>query len=339
MGEELTLLLQKELTDTLTPAERERLDYILQEWPPGHAIAKATRNIWEKTALYNYPDVPNTEEDFGRLLSAIHAATPPMAQPVRTIPFMWWKAAAALVLLLAAGVVGWHRWQANDPVAQITQVNIQTTPLLCQLPDSSSVWLHSGATLQYDSLPEIWSERVVHLTGTAFFKVTRRPENPFRVEMEDKTSVEVLGTSFLVSADAQDKNITILVEEGKVRFMAYPNHSGQVIQEGQRAVFDKKSSRIHVSKPPTLNELAWQRGGLSFVNTPLAQVCADIERYYKVKIELKNAALRQCSYTAPLNGASLEKVLNDLGWAFQLNVRQEKDGNLIILEGGNCPHK
>src|SRR5579863_965406 len=62
------------------------------------------------------------------------------------------------------------------------------------LADGSKVWLDAGSELKYP--PKFTgSERLVELSGEAFFDVAGNAERPFRVRIKD-AEVEVLGTFF-----------------------------------------------------------------------------------------------------------------------------------------------
>ncbi len=80
-----------------------------------------------------------------------------------------------------------------------------------------------------------------------------------------------------------DKTTTVLVRSGKVKFFPNATTQSPVLTANQKAVFDLASNTLRVSNAVSLNELAWQTGGLEFVKTPLSQVILDLEKYYHVK--------------------------------------------------------
>src|SRR5690606_27967693 len=83
------------------------------------------------------------------------------------------------------------------------------------LPDGSKVWLNAGSTLKY---PSRFSdgERIVEMTGEAYFSVIRDEERPFRVTSNGQ-QVEVLGTEFNVTAYPDDRETKTTLVEGSVR--------------------------------------------------------------------------------------------------------------------------
>ena len=65
-----------------------------------------------------------------------------------------------------------------------------------RLADGSTVWLHSGSTLTYDTRFND-KDRSVKLCGEGFFDIAKDPERPFTVEVEG-LKVRVHGTKFNV---------------------------------------------------------------------------------------------------------------------------------------------
>ncbi|MGY0036742.1 FecR family protein [Pedobacter sp. NJ-S-72] len=78
------------------------------------------------------------------------------------------------------------------------------------LSDGTRVWLNSASSLHF---PFSFSgaTREVYLTGEAFFKVAKNPDQPFIVHT-NQTDVKVLGTEFNVNSYNSNITMTSLVE-------------------------------------------------------------------------------------------------------------------------------
>jgi ferric-dicitrate binding protein FerR (iron transport regulator) len=127
----------------------------------------------------------------------------------------------------------------------------------------------------------------------------------------------------------------VVVRSGKVRFSPTAQTTGPVLTANQKAIFDHSAAQVRVSTLSSLNELAWQTGGLEFVNTPLDHVVVDLERYYGVKIALRNPAMSACPHSAPLTSQPIEKVLETLALTHQLKVKKMGERS-FELSGGIC---
>lgn len=66
------------------------------------------------------------------------------------------------------------------------------------LPDGSEVWMHTETSLQYESQMNK-DERIVNVTGEAYFDVAHDADKPFIVQTEGMRIV-VHGTKFNVDA-------------------------------------------------------------------------------------------------------------------------------------------
>ncbi|MFV0269028.1 MAG: sigma-70 family RNA polymerase sigma factor [Draconibacterium sp.] len=83
------------------------------------------------------------------------------------------------------------------------------------LSDSTRVWLNSESELRYPvTFPN--EKREVTLIGEAYFEVTKNIKQPFIVHSE-KQQIEVLGTSFNVTAYRNNEFIRTTLIEGRVK--------------------------------------------------------------------------------------------------------------------------
>jgi len=317
MGNELTLLLQKEFTGEITPAE----------------LAEELGVVWEETAAYTFPEPLESDKYFGQILQQISRET----VPAPVIPIqrnIWWRAAAAILVLVVATFF-WQQWSRNQAPTLLSLTNGSNDQQMIALPDGSTVWLRRGATISYPKQFNTQKNREVLLTGNAYFEVAHQPDHPFDVMLPQGEKIEVLGTEFSVNSLETDKSSSVLVKSGSVRFLPNAQQKGLVLTKGQKAVFDRQQSKVLVSNPVSMNELAWQRGGLEFVQTPLWQVIADLQNFYHVKIELSNAATRNCRYTAPLTRQPIEQVLQSLALIYKFDIRKTGE-HQFLLSNGYC---
>lgn len=328
---EYILLLFKRLSGDISPAEASLLSEWISQSPENERIVTEYTLVWEKSGSYSRQFSPNLEADFANIQAKIHAEERPVLR-VQTSNFKWMRAAAA-VALLAVAIWGYKQLNTSayyDAVASVEQVDKQ----LVTLSDGTQVWLRKGSSLQYAQSFAGKKERLVKLSGEAYFDVAHDPQHPFRVELASGAYVEVLGTQFDIqqSADAT----SVLVRSGRVKFS--PNSSSQapVLTANQKAVFNRKANTLQVTTAPTLNDLAWQTGNLEFVRTPLSQVVLDLEKYYNVKISLRNPAMNNCLHNALLHtGKPLKDVLDGLALTYQLKVQEISKGE-YTLSGGQC---
>ena len=83
------------------------------------------------------------------------------------------------------------------------------------LSDGTRVSLYPNSKLFY---PKNFTanERKVKLDGEAYFDVTKNPDKPFIIEAQN-TEIKVLGTSFNVNSNLNNKQVEVFVESGLVQ--------------------------------------------------------------------------------------------------------------------------
>ncbi|HAD11761.1 MAG TPA: hypothetical protein DCF33_04900 [Saprospirales bacterium] len=322
---EYLLLLQKKFSGEIQADELPKLEQWLSSSEQNQHLAEGLKRFWDKTEGYGKTFQPDLSRDFQKVQARIRATE---QAPVR---FSWSRALVRIAAAVAVLVVSLWSWNylSGPETMEILAASDQKSLIL---PDGSHVWLRKGSSLTY---PKSLSGpiRGVKLTGEGFFEVAHDPSHPFKVELATGGYVQVLGTEFDIRQEAT-KTI-VLVESGKVRFAPNANEEGPILTAGQKAEFNHNAGKITISKPASMNELAWQKGGLEFVGTPLWQVVKDLEQYYGVTIVLNNAEVRECPHSAPLTSQPIEKVLESLALTHQLTV--EKTGEKkYALSGGSC---
>lgn len=325
---EYILLLSKRFSGEITPAESALLDEWLSQSAENKQFAADIQRIWDHSEGYGKTFTPNLEADFQKVQARIRTTS---QTPMRaTLGQRLMRVAAVLVLLLVS-VWGWQQFSGASGTEVVITAE-HSDKKSAELPDGTRIWLRGGSQLSYANQ---WTgkERRVKLQGEAYFEVEHDPARPFKVELENGGTVEVLGTQFNIQQSSDQT--AVLVRSGKVRFSPNAKTAGPVLTANQKAVFDYSEAQVRVSNLSSLNELAWQTGGLEFVNTPLDQVVNDLEKYYSVKIALRNPAMNSCPHSAPLTSQPIEKVLETLALTHQLRVKKTGERS-FELSGGQC---
>lgn len=322
-------LLLKKWRGELTDAESDALARWERESPDATETARVLEFIWEESAAY-VPEMPEVDADAAFAAVRQKAGIGPRRRRLLS-PGQWLRVAAVFIGLVSAI---WLFTNTARKDAWETRF-AQTGVLENTLPDQSRVWLRSGATLSHPQQFKAQKRRV-RLKGDAFFDVNRREDQPFVVEIDGGGVVEVLGTSFGISASEGTDRVTVWVKTGKVRFQPDPGQQAVVLSAGERAVYLVKERKLINDQPGVANDFAWHNGGLAFDNMPLKKVLAEIERHYGVRIRLINPALGDCRYTASLvQQQPVEAELDALAFALKCRVIRRDDTH-FELSGGVC---
>jgi ferric-dicitrate binding protein FerR (iron transport regulator) len=144
-----------------------------------------------------------------------------------------------------------------------------------RLPDHSTVTVNAESKASYK--PLIWFiSRKVKLKGEACFDV--KPGSAFKVQ-SGRVRVTVLGTAFNVYARTGMYRIDCLSGQVKVR----AGENVTVLCPNMQAVFDERQFNVRNNVAPA-TATGWMHGQFVFVDTPLPEVVAEVERQYNIKV-------------------------------------------------------
>ena len=189
------------------------------------------------------------------------------------------------------------------------------------LPDGTRVWLNAASSIRYPTA-FAGNERKVEITGEVYFEVTPDALKPFRVDADRRSTIEVLGTSFNISAYNDETLLKTTLLEGKVK-VAAKNGPAQELRPGQQAQ-QAVSGNIVVSNDVDPAEvLAWKEGWFQFNQAALPEVMRQLSRWYDVEVK----------YAGPVPDRVFEgKIQRDLTLVQVLRIL-EKSGVHTKLEG------
>ncbi|MGF6928308.1 transmembrane sensor [Chitinophaga sp. W2I13] len=210
-------------------------------------------------------------------------------------------------------------------------INVLTTPRGGQfqvvLPDGTRVWLNAASSLSYPTA-FTGKERLVEVSGEAYFEVAKDAHKPFRVKISNQENyIDVLGTHFNVNAYPDEAAIRSTLLEGRIRFSAA---QAVVLSPGQQAVLTAGTQTPQVvNGVDTSAVMAWRSGLFNFEGQHLREVMRQLARWYNIEVvydqEVPDVVfggkiVRNVSLT------QLLKILTDAGIHFRL----EPGGKLII---------
>lgn len=151
------------------------------------------------------------------------------------------------------------------------------------LPDGSKVWLNSLSSIRYPTTFN-GKERRIELKGEAYFEVAKKANMPFKVNIEGKAEVEVLGTHFNINSYADEPAIATTLLEGSVRVTGLENRDSRLIEPGEQAQL-KKNGQLTLNKAVNVEQvLAWKNGIFNFDNADLPMVLRQLSRWYDVDV-------------------------------------------------------
>lgn len=235
-----------------------------------------------------------------------------------------WQAAAIILLVLSFGYLS-TQYLLNQPELIFATSGDEKKEVI--LPDGSQVHLNVNSEISY---PEKFrrSSRKVNISGEGFFKIVRDPDKPFAVNISDRATVEVLGTSFNIEAPLKGKATRVQVVEGSVAFYTMgEKESRAILKKGDQA--EIYQGQIVLNSAPDPNFLSWQTGILYFRQSLITDVVDQLERYYNREIILDENIPGDLLFTSTIDNQKLEDVLEEISLVLELTITYNPD-NITI---------
>jgi transmembrane sensor len=145
------------------------------------------------------------------------------------------------------------------------------------LSDGTKVWMNAASSLKYP-VYFAGNDRKVELTGEAYFEVAKDASKPFRVIVNNRTTVEVLGTHFNIMAYDDEPYLNTTLLEGSVKI------DKSVLSPGQQARINSYGEINILNDVDTAETVAWKNGRISFDNADIRTIMRAVSRWYDVDV-------------------------------------------------------
>jgi ferric-dicitrate binding protein FerR (iron transport regulator) len=203
---------------------------------------------------------------------------------------------------------------------------------ITDLPDESKVTLNEKTKITFPEKFES-EERAVELSGEAFFEVERDEDKPFLVHAHNAV-VRVLGTSFNVRAVEEETEISVTVEEGKVRLSDEEDIAFVILEKNEKGIFNRDTGHIEKYEKSEGGEMFWRSRTVMFRDTELSIVFETLEKLYDTEILTKNKDILSCMLSAKFQDMNIEEILDKIAINFNLTI--EKNDSTFEISGDGC---
>ena len=215
-----------------------------------------------------------------------------------------------------------------------------------QLPDGSVVTLNAGSKINILKNFGV-SNRDVFLEGEAFFDVKHNKDLPFVVHTLTM-DVKALGTVFDVKAYPGDVVTETSLVSGRVEVTLKKEHDRKVVlYPNQKVEWQLREAKVDPSpkglisgvnaiKQITKNdvgdleETAWTQNKLEFSDKSFEDIAELLERWYGVKIEIKDDTVRHYHFTGVFEREKLANVFLVLKESRSFNVEIKNEEPMTV---------
>ena len=168
------------------------------------------------------------------------------------------------------------------------------------LSDGTKVILNAESEIRFPVV-FVRDERVVEITGEAYFEVARDAEHPFTVKTPASVT-QVLGTSFNVRAYDDELSEKITLVEGKVDISRQDNGNQTItLSPGEQASVSGTGGEIQVEQVNIAYYTAWKDGRFIFRDERLEDIVRNLKRWYQFDVEYLNEDTKDMRFGATLD--------------------------------------
>ena len=221
-------------------------------------------------------------------------------------------------------------YQSQDSANQPTETIYNTVNVprgerfSLALADGTKVWLNAESHLTFP-VNFVEDERMVRLSGQAYFEVAKDSLRPFIVETEGMRT-EVLGTEFDV-ANYPDNNHVVLVE-GSVRVSAFDQKT--VLRPNQQAVLDSAARQLAVQDVDARALTQWKDGILRLDNQTFDEMLGKLSRWYGITFINRASVSPSDRFNGKFYREDIEEAMHVISLSAKIRYVTRQD-TIIIL--------
>lgn len=322
-------LIVKELSGENSVEDQKKLRTWLTEDNENQKVYDSYQATWDEMDLVNGKSTREIDLEWSRLENEIDFETSTPKAIQRSLLGNVYRYAAVILFVVFSGYAVYFFLNTQGTEQMVAEVQIQEV----ELSEGSTVTVNSKTKLTY---PKNFKkdQRVVSLSGEAFFEIAKDSQRPFIIHAGE-IQVEVLGTSFNVKAYEDQNEIEVSVASGKVAVYRPENPEEKVVLiKGQKAIFYKSNTKIEASVNDNINFDAWKTKQIIFEDTSIPEVVRIINEIYKSDLVLVGTQLNECPVTTTFDNQSLDSILKVLESTLDLKIEQK--GKTFEISGEGC---
>ncbi|WP_121811630.1 FecR family protein [Mucilaginibacter kameinonensis] len=262
--------------------------------------ANETENAIVEAWYKSYQNESNQQlpqEERERIKNNIHAGIKAAIAQQRNRSWYVYRIAASVLLVSGLSLAAYFVIRNKLPQNQTFTI-IQTHAgevRQITLPDSSVIWVNAASRIR---VPASFNEdiRQVYLDeGEAFFKVKHDATKPFRVNAA-VLKVQVLGTSFNISAYKQMPFIKVVVATGKVS-VSHGDKTLSVLTPGQQLTYLPAKDTYSNEQVNIENSQSWKDGNTSLNQAGFDELALVYKNLFNINLHAGNARAKGYRFT------------------------------------------
>jgi hypothetical protein len=209
---------------------------------------------------------------------------------------------------LDSGRIVYSQAESTKEAIEYHKINVpRNGEYFVQLSDGTKVWVNSESSIGFKSRFD-GKQRIVELSGEAYFEVAKNPDQPFIVRT-DNMDIRVLGTHFNVKAYPDEEYTYATLNEGKIR--VNKGELNEILAPNQQLALNNSTNEFSKQEVDASIYSAWVKGKFVFKDEKLEDILIALSRWYDIKIFYENARLKEDKFSISVNRYDDINVLLD----------------------------
>ncbi|MBK8806885.1 MAG: FecR domain-containing protein [Bacteroidales bacterium] len=285
----------------------------------------AYKLIWEKSSK---SEVFNEDIAWKRLENSLFKNTKHNKQVGSKVFSIKHLSIAASVAILVVSYL-FYFMKDNEKQIDLTQVisTAEKQQKQQKLEDGSLVCLNQNSEFHFANSYSDLKQRLVKLSGEAFFEVAPDAEKPFVIETPNG-KIRVVGTSFNVMSN--DSLLVVSVKSGKVAVLSNASDVETILSKDEGVTVSVLNNEISKYRLDDLNSFAWQTKYLLFNDVSLKEAVMEINKCYYSNIIIADSTIQNFHVFAEFENKSLNTILTVLENTFNISVEKQSNGQILL---------
>lgn len=196
------------------------------------------------------------------------------------------------------------------------------------LSDGTRVWLNAASSITFP-VQFANNDRVVTVTGEAYFEVSHRDRQPFKV-LTATQEIKVFGTHFNVNSYADDKTNNTVLISGSVQVKSLQSGQHCLLKPGQQASTSRKDGQLTTAQANVENAVSWKNGYFIFDNQQIKDIMRIMSRWYDVDVSYEGQTTVEHFGGSFSRNLTMNEILNNLQQIGNLDF--EVNGNHVVIK-------
>lgn len=180
----------------------------------------------------------------------------------------------------------------------LATVRGEQSPYPLVLADGTKIWLNAQSSITFPTAFN-QKERIVKLTGEAYFEVAHNAKQPFKVEANGQ-SIEDIGTAFDVNAYSDEQATKTTLVEGSVKVNKI------ILKPGEQ------TDGATIKPVNTAQFTAWKDGDFNFDNDKITTVMRQLSRWYNIDVKYQGKVTNEGFHALISRQRNISVVLHGL---------------------------